>query len=504
MAGRITRRILLVKPPSTHILGTEGKRSGFPLGLGYIAAVLEKTNQYEVEILDATIEGINTEIKLAPDLYQFGLSLTEIKTRIENFKPDVVGISCLFSIQQNAAMSVANIVKEISPDIVTVMGGAHPSALPEYILQSPQIDYVVQGEAEESFLTLLRTLEEGGNLKTVDGLAFKENGKIVVNPKLSFIKNLDSLPAPSRHLTRFPMYTEEGRQHGVAKRFPFAQIITTRGCPAKCIYCAKRVLWGNSYRMRSLSNVFNEIESLVTTYGIKEIHLEDDNFTVNRKRVLDFCRTVKEHKLDLTFITPNGLALWTLDDEVLEAMKEAGFYSLAIAVESGSQSVLCRIKKPTKIASIKPLVSKMKSLGFYTKGFFMIGFPEETREEINKTIRLAEELDLDSFSFFIVTPLPGSEIFNDCVNKGLLDLGQYDFTYNRYASANLQLSKVAPYDLEVVRKEAWLKIHYFDRSGSVKAGADLNQAEKDLGDAISLLPKEINLQKWLKKVVEAK
>lgn len=482
------KRVLLAKPTSTRIEGTEGKRAVFPLGIGYLVAVLEQTGKYEVGVLDATVEGVENEVELEPHVFRFGLREADIETRISQFQPDVVGISCLFSTQHEDAVSMARIAKRVSPDIVTVMGGSHPSALPEFVLRSPYVDYVIQGEAEASFPRLLDALGKGNGFESIDGLAYKYNGGIKVNRKREFIRELDSLPFPARHLFPFNLYMEEGRQHGVSSRSPFAQMVTSRGCPSKCIYCAKRVLWGNSYRIRSLPNVFDEIEFLAYKYGIKEIHFEDDNFTVSRKRVLEFCDEVLRRKLDMTWVAPNGVAVWTLDDEILEKMREVGFYSLGLAIESGSQDVLRRVKKPLDLSKVRPIVKKMKELGFYTKGFFMIGFPEETREEIEETIQLAEELELDAFSFFIATPLPGSEMFDYCIKKGLISEFQYNFTRNRYALSDVQMSNLTPYELEVLRKEVWLRIHFMDKNNHIRSDVDLPKALEEFEKAVYLLP----------------
>ncbi|MBN2381891.1 cobalamin-dependent protein [bacterium] len=198
-------RILLIEPPRTIYGSGETKRHGFPLGLGYLAASLEQAD-IEVNVLDCVLEGFDTEQELGNNLFRYGLSDREIIREIESAQPDIVGISNLFSDQIAVVRALCQLVKEIDPDLLTVVGGNHVTALPEHLLTSHCVDFIVQGEGEAILPELISVLIEGGDLSGVRGIGYKRDGQVVINARRAPIEDLDSLPFPARHLFPFERY----------------------------------------------------------------------------------------------------------------------------------------------------------------------------------------------------------------------------------------------------------------------------------------------------------
>ena len=420
-------KIMLIMPPVT-ISRDYTKEIQPPLGLAYIAAVLEKS--YTVKILDAACEGWQTETPRPDGTFTFGLTPEAIRETIREFSPDLVGVSCLFSLQAPNSHAVCALVKEVDAGIVTVMGGAHPTALPEKTLQDPAVDIVVLGEGEAAMPDLLEALNQDKSLASIDGIAYKENGAAKINPKTKFIEDLDSLPYPARHLLPMEKYFRINLPHGVSTRFsPNTPVVTSRGCPANCIFCSIHCIWGFKYRGRSPQNIIGELRFLKNTYGVREIQFEDDNLTFDKQRAVRLFNLMIQEKLGLAWTTPNGVALWALDQELLSLMKESGCYRLCLAVESGDQKFLSEtIRKPLNLEKVKVLTRMIRRLGLETDAFFVVGFPHETKEQMHNTFRFALDLDVDNVSFYIATPYPGTELYEAIRREGRLP---EDFSLDR-------------------------------------------------------------------------
>ena len=410
-------KIMFLTPRYT-LFKNDVRRCVTPLGLAYLGAYLEREG-YEVKILDVANEGYNN-IKPNCEFITFGLNDEEIKEKIKEFQPDIVGVSCIFSTQAENAKEILKLVKEIDSEIFTMIGGSHPTYDLLNVLDKNYVDFVVMGEGELPVSQLLLALNEGKDLSKIGGLAYKSNGNKIINTNKQYVENLDELAFPARHLLNMDMYFKiNAPQNPYPQGKRVAQIITSRGCSAKCVFCTTTNFWGNRHRGRSAEKVIEEIKEMKEKYNIDEIQITDDNFTLNKERAMQILEGIKN--LNLYWCAPQGIAVWALDEELLEKMKESGCYQLTFAVESGNQKVLNEIvKKPLNLQKVKPLVKKAKELGIKVHSFAICGLPGETIENMQETYDFVKNCNFDSASFFVATPLIGSELLETCKREGCL------------------------------------------------------------------------------------
>lgn len=413
-------KVLLIQPPFT-IFKTESKKCHPPLGLAYLAAALR--NKCEIKILDALAEGYQKEAVIDNVRIRYGLSFEDIKRRVANYYPDVVGVSNLFSSQYENAEKICHAVKEVDDKIITILGGAHPSVMAKEILQNKNIDLVVIGEGETALERLVESVKGEKDFNDIDGVAFRKRGVVTINKKERYQENLDDLPFPFWDIFPLDTYFKINNPHGNrARRVPFLPVITSRGCPFECIFCSIHNLWGRGYRARSAENVLMELNRLVSRFGIKEVMFEDDNLTLNTGRAKRIFQGMIDKGLDINWSTPNGIAVQTLDDELLELMKNSGCYSISIGIESGDEYILKKvIRKPITLSRIKPIVQKARMMGLETSAFFVVGLPGENRIHLKNTFRFAEDLEVDTANFFFATPLPGTNLLQICKEKKLIN-----------------------------------------------------------------------------------
>ncbi len=419
-------KVILIQPPYSVWPG-EPKTIQPPLGLLYLAAVLEK-EQHIIQIIDSPLEGYEQEIGLEDGRYRYGLTVEEIIERIALFSPEIIGISCSFSTMHDTIEEISDAIKQFNSKIKICVGGAHPTAVPEEVLSMDSVDFIVMGEGEYRFRELLSTISANGNLKDIDGLGYKINNQTVLNPSVDFIANLDELPFPARHLIDMEKYFRINRpQGGTVTSSRATTIITSRGCPAKCIFCSIHGIWGKKFRAHSAEYVIGEIEHLVQKYKVEELVFEDDNLTFDTKRADKIFSMMIEKKFNLFWKTPNGVAVWRLTEELLSKMKESGCYHVCFAIESGNDHVLHKIiHKPTNLAKVKNLVKAAKKSGILVEAFFVMGFPGETFEMMNDSFKFALKADFDKAGFCIATPYPGTQLFDQCKKEGYL---RKDYSY---------------------------------------------------------------------------
>ncbi|HZE88504.1 MAG TPA: radical SAM protein [Verrucomicrobiae bacterium] len=459
---RKIRRVLFIYPPlTTHTdYATESKGTHPPIGISYIAALLEREG-YEAGIIDAVVEGYYHEEPIGDNIIRYGLSFDEITRRVAEFKPDLVGVSNLFSSSAEDSIRVCTAIKAAGRDIVTMIGGPHPSAIPEHPLASPDVDFAMLGEGEIPTMSLVRALEKGDE-NLLEGVAFIKDGKMVRAERKKYVEDLDSLPFPARHLLPMDKYLAISNAYLTTRRTPFTPMITSRGCPAKCTFCPVHAAWGKQWRARSPENVIAEIDELVNKYGIREIHFDDDNITLDKARAMKLFQMMIDRKYDLIWTAPSGIALWALDDELIEKMAESGCYKLFMAIESGDEYVLKHIiRKPLKLKNVLPLAKKIRQMGIEMEAFFVVGMPGETREQLRQTFRFARELDADNTLYFYANPIPGSPLYDESLKHQYLSK-EFDYTKLRVSTANLNTPQMSAQELEraVARENLRMRMTY--------------------------------------------
>ena len=412
------KKILLIQP--SNIIPEESiRRLIIPMGLLYVGASLREKG-YEVEIIDSPCEGYENNISHKNGYINYGLSDESVKDRIKEYKPDIVGITSLFSSQRNNAIHHCDLVKSVDENIPVILGGIHPSLDPLNSIKNNSVDYVIIGEGEYRFLDLLSSLEKNQE-PDFDGIAYKADEEVKINPRTKRIENLDALPLPARDLVDMKKYMGLGVPiNPFTKESRIGEMITSRGCVFDCIFCPSVQFWNHGIRMRSINSIFEEVDELVNNYGAKEIQFFDDNLTLDKERAKEIFRRLADY--NISWCTPNGLMAQTLDKEMIGLMAKSGAYQLTFAIESGSERVLKEIvrKKIPEKEKIKELIDECHNCGLQVHGLFVIGFPGETREEIEQTLNYPKEVGFDSVSFYLANPMLGSRLYYLCKEKGWL------------------------------------------------------------------------------------
>jgi anaerobic magnesium-protoporphyrin IX monomethyl ester cyclase len=417
-------RVLLIRPPYTRLKGV-GQSPYFPLGLGYITAVL-RDNGFEAKLYHAENSRLKSEDVVLDAETGFDFrSLSqrryldsiknddhyvwkEVEDTVRAYKPDVVGIS-LLSVEVASALKVSQICKKYNSKCSVVWGGLHPSFLPDDSLNNKDVDYVIRGEGEYPMLELCRALEKGAGLSGVKSLSHKQNGEIVHNPLSEPVANIDDIPLPARDCLLYPESFDFKS---------FGSMIISRGCPFRCSFCSSRNFWDKKVRFRSPENIVKEIAALKKEYGTKHIMFWDDSFTINKPTILKYLKAIKDSGLNINWKTATRADL--IDEELLDVMKKSGCVKLEIGVESGSDRIKKVINKDVTNEQIKNAFKMINKSGIGSGAFFMAGFPDETMDDLEQTFNLMQELDATEISFNIFDPMPGSSEYDKCIQLGLV------------------------------------------------------------------------------------
>lgn len=392
----MSARILFVHPHYlTHVVSP-------PLGIGYISSYLKREG-HDTSLLDLNVSNVGRD---------------GIADRVARYRPDVVGVPIMCT-GMDQARAVVDAVKDCS-DAPVVVGGAQASALPEHTARFTGADYVVAGEGEVTTAELLEALEGSREFDSVLGLGYFPDGEFRLNPPRPLVKDLDSLPMPDWDLIA-PGNYRIAPILSSARAFPIAPIVTSRGCPFDCTFCAGKSIWGKSYRYRRAGPVVDEIEMLMKDHGVREIFMGDDNFNLKASHATEVCEEILGRGLDFPWACPNGVRVDSLSPELLALMRRAGCHLIGLGIESGDQRVLDRARKSLDLAIVPRVCDDIKKAGITAVGFFVLGLPGDTRQTVEKTIRFARELPLKRAWFNILAPYPGSEIFETYLRDRNID-----------------------------------------------------------------------------------
>lgn len=401
--------ISLIFPPSIY----QTKQTMPPLGVAWLAATLRENGFKEVRLIDSVVNKYSNE---------------RIIEELKKQNPAIIGLS--FGTQNRfLAFDCANLIKKKFPKTPIVVGGPHPTLTAGDTLQNiSDIDIVVRGEGEYSFLDLIKTIDKRGDLRTVKGISFRDKkGRVIHNPNREVIQSLDDLPMPARDLLPIDKYQQT---------IPLSDkictsMITSRGCPYNCVYCSTSEQWGHKIRHRSAKNVVDEIEYLIKNYKLDGVGFFDDVFTMDKKRVIEICREILKRKLNIHWWCEARAN--TIDKELVKWMRKSGCEHISMAIESGSNRILRNIKKAITVEQGIEAAKIIKRAGIKLKAFFMHGLPGETYKDIKKTVFLSRYLEhklgVDEATQSLTIVYPGTELEKLAKEMGALPK---DFSWAEY------------------------------------------------------------------------
>ena len=428
-------KIVLINPPQTFYPGSEPPAGNLPLGLMYIAATLIKAG-YRTEILDAFMaDGL---FQKNGETINVGMTVDQIRREIESRKPDILGIAGPFTCQIENSVKVSDLAKQVNPDILTLVGGPHVTTLPKRFLEEAKsVDIAVAGEGEYIMLEIAAFVEGKKALNEILGIAFRQNGEVKVNGKRAFIKNLDDLPYPAYDLVNMEKYLDPQKIGYRSFRNRAISMVTSRGCPFNCCFCSVHLHMGKGFRAHSANYVLNHIQYVVEKFDVNNIFFEDDNLTLDLARFEAICDGLIAKKTKIGWETPNGVRADCLNLDLLQKMKKSGCKSVFFGVESGDQQILDNvICKSLDLKRVVEVAKICKDIDLKTGAFYIIGFPGETKENMQKTVDFALELKRDydvGMHLFMATPSYGTRLYEECRSKGYIksDLGWDSFAAAR-------------------------------------------------------------------------
>lgn len=399
----LMQKILLVNPfvERMHMELSYAENFRPPLGLAYCASVLEQEG-YDVDILDALVLGVR---------------FPKLRRILASTRPDVVGISS-YSPTRYECFRTAAVVKEVLPQAVVIMGGPHVSAVAEDTLHEvPHVDHIVRGEGEYALLELLRTLESRGDPSQVGGVSTRVDGEIVEAPTRPNIPELDALPPPARNLLPMKSY----RTRMPSTMHACTTTLTSRGCPARCTFCT-RDWFSRDTRFHSAQYMVDEIEGVVSRWGIRGFIMQDDTFTLNKRRIFEFCDALTERKLDVRWLATTRVDCLNLD--LLKAMKAAGCEVVTFGIESMNPETLKWLKKGFTVEKVRRAIDWCNEVGLVVRGSYLMGIGDETEEDIQRSASLARELKLDKLKANVgLSVYPGTPLYQMAIDSGILPPG---------------------------------------------------------------------------------
>src|SRR5665647_3145985 len=420
------------------------------LGLGYLAAVLEK-NEYQVDVIDCQL---------------LKLSLEDFRSEISKRQPNIVGVTSS-TLTYQSALKLVKIVKEACPDCITIAGGPHVTFWDDKALEEcPELDIVVRREGEITMLEMVQKIEADKSYDDVLGTTVRKEGKIVKNPDRPYIEDLDGLPFPARHL--WPM--ERLREYE-----DILYLATSRGCVYWCEFCTTVRMHGRKYRMRSPKNVVDELEFLYKTYGVKKFTFCDDAFTVDQPRTEALCNEILQRGLKIEWNC--GTRVDMLTQNLLAKMKTAGCVSVWFGVESGTQQVLDAMKKGISPELTMKAVSYVRKAGLMPVTNVILGFPGETKESAWKTIKFVEKVAPDAVGFYnVATPFPGTPMYDLVKEKGWLrvtDFDMYDTTKPIFETPQLNMRELGKLREGAFHHYYLRRAYFFDKRRRFKLSTAL-------------------------------
>ena len=434
-------KIILLSPPYIDLYGKLNKAAGryFPLGLGYIASFLRKYGSHSVQIYEPEAQA---------------LSYTDLEKIIRDNAPDVVGLTCSTP-NFFRAIRLARAVKNNS-EAKIIIGGVHASALPEFIAENyPElIDCVVVGEGEITMLELVGAYENNESIEEIKGIVYRSGNKTIRSQTRPFIDELDSIPFPARDL--IPQKLFMPNLHNARHR-NCSTLLTSRGCPFNCSFCASRIVSGRKHRIHSAEYVLEEMQMLKTDFHVKQLLITDDTFTINHERLEKICRGMIDKKLGLEWFCFSQVT--AVNREMLSIMKKAGCYKIGFGIESGNEEILKTMGKPIKPEKALEAVRLANKTGMKTQAFYIFGTPGETKQQMEETIQFAKKVGATLAFFNMLVPYPGTKDFQHFFSDTPLEQIEWERFVSVGEQCVLTNANVSPEEMEELIAKANLKYY---------------------------------------------
>lgn len=448
--------VCLIRPPAAESFRLATTSIALPIGLAYVAAALEASGR-AVAVVDAVAAAPTARTRYFKG-YLTGLPADQIVARVPE-SARLVGISVLFTNEWPAVSRLVDELKRARPEVTVVLGGEHVTAMPELTLLTSRADVLVLGEGEETIVELADALERGEPLSGIAGLAYREDGQVVVNPRRARRTGVDDVAPPAWHLFDLETYHRHRFVGGMYTSRKTIPILATRGCPYQCTYCSAPGMWTPTWIPRDPVKVADEIQSYVERWGATCFPFQDLTAIIQKKWIVDFCQELLRRELDIVWQLPTGTRSEAIDAEVADLLRRTGMICMSYAPESGSEETRRLIKKKLKRERLVESLRAAVGAGLNVSCFFVVGFPHDTREQIAETLPLMDELadaGATDVSCAFYMALPGTELFESLYDSGKIRL---DRAYFRHILSAMQLVATQTYCPSLSRIElTWWKL----------------------------------------------
>lgn len=452
-----------------------GKRAwnSLPFAIPILASILK---DYDLEIIDANIKNYTED---------------DISEIFKYKEADVVLISTISYEYHRNYHRLAEIVKNMKPGCVLLMGGVYVTTCIEHVMEDKNIDIGMMGQAEERLRPIIDSLirHDWKSVEEAEGIAYRKDGNVIINSLITNVADVNEMVKPDYSRTAIKEYIN--REDSVATNYiseskkHFANILTSYGCPYNCVFCASRTISGRKVVVRPADDILEELDYLVRECGIELLNIDDDNILFDKDRAVYIFNQVIQRKYHIE-IRINNLAIWQLDEDILNLLKEAGCTRLGVSIESGCERVLHKlIHKPLNLEIVKPIRELCRKIGILMTANFMIGIPGETWEEIRESLHFADECDFDYISIHIATPLPKTDLYHLAVEKGVLckNFSFFDDTHlSMMGVGYITTDEFTPQELEILRAYEWDRINFRTPDRRKRACEVLEITESELKD----------------------
>jgi len=431
-----TQKILLIKPYQNRMTNYHSP----PLGIMYLASYLRRRGDVDVRIIH---------------MPTVRMKYSDLEQELRDFNPDWTGISAI-TFESNGVHRVASIVKKFRCDLPVVVGGPHASSYTDQIMADPNIDYAIIGEGELTIDDLSRALKGGNPVNQIDGLAWRKEGHLCINERRRYVTDLDVLPFPAWDLVDISLYKKFHRMSRIGTK-NYMGLFTSRACPFECLYCHK--LFGKRFRKRSPENVMAEIKTLYENYNVTEFEIIDDCFNLDLPRAKRIFEMIIDSRIKLRLMFPNGVRGEYLDEEFIAKGKQAGLTYMSFAIETATPRLQKMLRKNINFDKIEKNIALVRKYHIICLGFFMLGFPTETREELEATIDYAVRSQLHAANFFAVSPFEGTDLAELAKQLGKPVFDKFEHDYLSDDCTNL--TDLPDSELKWIRQKAlvrfWLR-----------------------------------------------